>query len=101
MLTRAGVDACGVDTRVQRVGALCASVDVCARRCARSRGCTVRHVAAARTWCASQLVASGVVQQDDQWQPAAGAHTEPRSSSLLLLLHYISVHRSSTAVAPQ
>eukprot|EP00964_Phaeocystis_antarctica_P091776 scaffold58921_cov58-Phaeocystis_antarctica.AAC.1 len=78
MLT--GVDACvrRGQARAACGCVVCACVDVCARRG------TVRHVAAARTWCASQLVASGVVQQDDQWQPAAGAHTEPRSSSLLL-----------------
>ena len=50
---RADVDvlACGVGRRVQRVDALCACVDVYARRG------TIRHVAAARTSCASQLVA--------------------------------------------
>ena len=43
--------ACGVGRRVQRVDVLCACVDVCA-----CRG-TIRHVAAARTSCESQLVA--------------------------------------------
>ena len=95
-LTRAGVDAAWAGACI--VWLRC--VDVCARRCARSRVwmCVGRHVAAARTWCASQLVASGVVQQDGQWQPAAGVHTEPRSSSLLPV-HYISEHRISSTAA--
>eukprot|EP00964_Phaeocystis_antarctica_P099341 scaffold65178_cov70-Phaeocystis_antarctica.AAC.2 len=72
------VDACGrgcVRRGLGHARAACGCV-VCECRCVRaSMRAFTWMLAAARTWCASQLVASAVVQQDGPWQPAAGAQS--------------------------
>ena len=88
--------ACGVGRRVQRVDALCVRVSMCARVAAPSGMWQLLAPGVRRSWlrvglCSRTISGSLLL-----------VHTQsPAVAACCSGAHYISVHRSSAAVAPQ